>query len=128
MLVHKVVRGALVWWLFGGAALIRKHHSAVSYHPAEPPQSPPFPISIYPHLLVHMGCAAHPFVLQDNGAAAATTGHLYKVVIPVHRNRSIESTAVLLSANNTMLLSFPVRLHGYDCWCDRGWPDFNNSV
>ncbi len=37
--------------------------------------------------------------------------------IPVHRNRSIESIATLYDENNTELLLFTVRAHGYDEVC-----------
>ena len=39
---------------------------------------------------------------------------LLQVHIPVHKNRSVESTATLYAGNNTVLLQFKVRLHGYD--------------
>ena len=50
----------------------------------------------------------------DDGGSAESQGYLYKVFIPVHRNRSIQSTATLFSANNTVLMQFTVRTHGYD--------------
>jgi len=39
-------------------------------------------------------------------------GFLYKVLIPVYRNRSIETQARLMAANGTVLLNFTVRTHG----------------
>ncbi len=50
----------------------------------------------------------------EDGESAESQGYMYKVVIPVHRNRSIEVTATLYSGNNTVLMTFPVRTHGYD--------------
>ncbi len=65
----------------------------------------------------------------DDGTPAEKLGFLYKVYIPVHRNRSIESVATLLAANNTVLFTFTVRLHGYDAYPypTPVWPDFNSS-
>ena len=69
----------------------------------------------------------------DNGAPAGATGHHYKVLIPVHRNRSIETMASVLDANNTKLLSFRVRAHGHDVAASgaplpgRQWPDFHDD-
>jgi len=39
-------------------------------------------------------------------------GALYKIYIPVHDNRSIETNATLYDANGTVLLQFVVRCHG----------------
>ena len=69
----------------------------------------------------------------DDGMPANATGHLYKLLIPVHRNRSIETTATLLDAHNTKLLSFRVRAHGHDVDSSgvpvpgRPWPDFHDD-
>lgn len=38
--------------------------------------------------------------------------YLYKVYIPVHQDRSIETNATLFSNNGTVLLRFVVRCHG----------------
>ena len=52
---------------------------------------------------------------QDDGRSAADLGDfLYKVLLPVHRNRSVETTATLLDAHNNVLLQFPARAHGHD--------------
>ena len=65
----------------------------------------------------------------DDGTPANATGHLYKLLIPVHRNRSVETTAFLLDANNTRLHAFRVRAHGLDVDASgrpiegRPWPD-----
>jgi len=66
---------------------------------------------------------------RDDGIPPAALGYLYKVHIPVHRNRSIESIATLYAANNTELLKFAVRCHGYDTYPypTPVWPDFNNT-
>ena len=50
----------------------------------------------------------------------------------MHRNRSVETTATLLDANNTKLLDFRVRTHGHDVDASgrpisgRAWPDFHD--
>jgi peptidoglycan hydrolase-like protein with peptidoglycan-binding domain len=41
-------------------------------------------------------------------------GAKYKVYVPVHRNRSIETTCVLFDANLTVLYEFTCRTHGQD--------------
>ncbi|EGD73051.1 hypothetical protein PTSG_04764 [Salpingoeca rosetta] len=64
----------------------------------------------------------------DDGKTAESQGYKYKVVIDVHRNRSIESIGKLYAGNGTLLFTFPARLHGWDaCDCEKPWPDFNNS-
>ena len=70
----------------------------------------------------------------DDGVPASATGHLYKLLIPVHRNRSVETTAALLDANNVKRFSFRVRAHGHDVDASgvpvpgRPWPDFSSGV
>jgi hypothetical protein len=70
---------------------------------------------------------------RDDGVPAAKTGHLYKLIIPVHRNRSIETDATLLDANNTILYRFRVRAHGHDVDAagqpidGRAWPDLTDD-
>ena len=70
---------------------------------------------------------------RDDGTPANASGHLYKVLIPVHRNRSIETIATLLDAHNNVLLRFRVRAHGYDADAsgqpisNRSWPDLNDN-
>ena len=69
---------------------------------------------------------------HDDGAPASKTGHLYKIMIPVHRNRSVETTATLLDAHNTPLFEFRVRTHGHDVDAEgqridgRTWPDLTD--
>lgn len=64
----------------------------------------------------------------DDGQSANATGHLYKIVVPVHRNRSIESVGTLYAANGTAVFTFHARLHGYNSdGVARPWPNFNNS-
>jgi hypothetical protein len=46
----------------------------------------------------------------DDGAVPE--GFLYKVHIPVYRNRSLETEARLFAPNGTLLLNFTVRTHG----------------
>lgn len=49
---------------------------------------------------------------RDNGIVPP--GYLYKVFVPVYRNRSIETAATLYAANGTVLHVFQVRSHGQD--------------
>ena len=69
---------------------------------------------------------------MDDGTPARLTGHKYKILLPVHRNRSIETTATLLDGNNTKLYTFRVRTHGHDVDASglniggRPWPDFHD--
>lgn len=65
---------------------------------------------------------------KDDGEPAAASGYLYKIVIPVHRNRSIQSIGTLYAGNGTALLTFHARAHGYNAdGLPRPWPNFNNS-
>jgi len=50
---------------------------------------------------------------KDNGTIPP--GYKYKVYIPVHANRSIETNATLFDNKMNVLLSFTVRAHGQDC-------------
>ena len=63
----------------------------------------------------------------DDGAPPSASGHLYKVVIPVHANRSIETMATLQAANGSAVFSFTVRAHGIDTPPSPPWPYFNSS-
>lgn len=69
----------------------------------------------------------------DDGTPASATGHLYKLLIPVHRNRSIETMATLLDAHNNHLYQFRVRAHGHDVDAagvpipGRPWPDLHDD-
>lgn len=67
---------------------------------------------------------------KDNGFTAASMGYLYKIHVPVHENRSIETIGTLFDAYNNVLLNFPVRNHGHreDCSNDAcTWPDFGDG-
>jgi hypothetical protein len=58
----------------------------------------------------------------DSGIPAEQLGYSYKIVVPVHRNRSIETTGWLEAGNGTRLLQFAARTHGYnDCQCNDAW-------
>jgi len=65
---------------------------------------------------------------KDDGlpASARSSSYLYKIVVPVHRNRTVETNATLFDAHNTPLHTFVVRAHGYDTRDTKPWPDFNN--
>lgn len=66
--------------------------------------------------------------IKDTGFTAASMGYLYKLYIPVHNNRSVETTARLFDKNNKELLSFRVRTHGYrNDGSHASWPDFGNG-
>lgn len=62
----------------------------------------------------------------DDGQPPSAYGKLYKVWVPVHRNRSIESTAVLFAANGTAVYNFTVRAHGIDAPPAPAWPSFSS--
>jgi len=70
---------------------------------------------------------------KDDGRSAGELGYKYKLLLPVHANRSVETTATLLDARNNVLLRFPARAHGYDVDA-RGrpitgvpWPDLSDD-
>jgi hypothetical protein len=50
--------------------------------------------------------------VKDTGFTAASMGYLYKIVIPVYENRSVETSATLYDAYNNILMTFPARTHG----------------
>eukprot|EP00729_Bicosta_minor_P014185 gene14185-16945_t len=57
----------------------------------------------------------------DDGKTAAARGKLYKIYVPVHRNRSIETWATLSNASGAVLLTFKVHAHGHNS--DNNSPD-----
>jgi len=66
--------------------------------------------------------------IKDSGFTAGSMGYLFKLHLPVHNNRSIETTATLFDKNNNVLLSFTTRTHGYhDDGTQMAWPDFGNG-
>ena len=68
-------------------------------------------------------------VVDSAALTAASYGLLYKISVPVHRNRSIETNATLYDANNTALMSFVVRAHGHDFANDPAvWPEYSDTV
>lgn len=65
---------------------------------------------------------------KDNGFTARSMGKKYKISVPVHQNRSIETTATLFDADNNVLHVFRARTHGHRESNDPGiWPDFGNG-
>ena len=71
---------------------------------------------------------------QDDGRPAVDHGaqYKYKILIPVHRNRSIQTNATFLDAHNNVLFHFPVRTKGHvHDGCGRAlpesWPNFNDT-
>lgn len=66
--------------------------------------------------------------IQDTGFSAKSMGYKYKVSVPVHSNRSVETTGTLFDDSNNILLKFKVRTHGLrDDGTHDGWPDFGSS-
>lgn len=66
--------------------------------------------------------------VKDSGFTAASMGYKYKIFIPVHKNRSIETAASLYDANNRQVMTFPVRTHGHrDDGSSAAWPDLGNG-
>jgi peptidoglycan hydrolase-like protein with peptidoglycan-binding domain len=64
----------------------------------------------------------------DDGRAPQELGYSYKILVPVYRNRSVETTASLIAANGSVLFQFTVRAHGVNYWDENSpWPNFNNS-
>eukprot|EP00698_Gefionella_okellyi_P012148 TRINITY_DN3247_c0_g2_i1.p1 TRINITY_DN3247_c0_g2~~TRINITY_DN3247_c0_g2_i1.p1 ORF type:complete len:185 (-),score=25.29 TRINITY_DN3247_c0_g2_i1:1031-1585(-) len=47
---------------------------------------------------------------KDNGTVPA--GFLYKLYVPVYRDRNTQSSATLYAANNSVVFQFTVRCHG----------------
>ena len=72
---------------------------------------------------------------EDDGRAAADYpggNYLYKILIPVHRNRSVQTNATFLDAQNNPLFHFPVRSKGHvhdGCGeaLPEAWPNFNDT-
>ncbi len=55
-------------------------------------------------------------------------GYKYKVHIPVHTNRSIETFATLFDKDNNKLMTFKVRTHGHRAdGTTQAWPDYGNG-
>ena len=66
--------------------------------------------------------------VKDTGFTAASMGYLYKIFVPVYKNRSIETAGVLYDKNNKIILTFPVRTHGHrDDGSSEDWPDMGNG-
>lgn len=64
----------------------------------------------------------------DEGKPASFYGKLYKIIVPVKSNRSLETSATLLDKDNNVIRNFTVRTHG-----NRGdgtssdWPDYGDG-
>lgn len=64
----------------------------------------------------------------DSGFTAKSLGYLYKIHVPVYRNRSIETNSTLFDADGKAMLTFPTRTHGFrDDGTHAAWPDFGNG-
>lgn len=64
----------------------------------------------------------------DSGFTAASMGYLYKIHIPVHSNRSVETYSTLFDKDNNVLLKFKVRSHGHrDDGSAQAWPDYGDG-
>lgn len=65
---------------------------------------------------------------HDSGFTAASMGYLYKIHIPVHTNRSIETYSTLFDKDNNVMLKFKTRTHGYRADdTTTAWPDYGNG-
>lgn len=67
--------------------------------------------------------------VKDGDWTAASKGYKYKLHIPVHTNRSIETKATLFDAQNNIMHTFTVRAHGHRD-NDEGtlpWPDSGST-
>eukprot|EP01052_Picozoa_sp_SAG31_P008979 SAG31_NODE_462_length_15340_cov_2.972968_10_plen_281_part_00 len=70
---------------------------------------------------------------RDDGRSAGEQGYKYKILLPVHTNRSVETVGTLLDAHNNELLRFPAHSHGHDCDEDGQridgipWPDLTDD-
>jgi len=67
--------------------------------------------------------------VKDSGFTAESLGFKYKLHIPVHVNRSIETKATLFDSRNNVMHVFTIRAHGHRD-NDQGtedWPDFGNG-
>eukprot|EP01038_Epipyxis_sp_PR26KG_P006912 gene6912-9465_t len=65
---------------------------------------------------------------KDSGFSAGSMGYLYKFHIPVHSNRSIETSITLFDKENNVLMKFTGREHGHrDDGSNMGWPDFGDG-
>ena len=71
---------------------------------------------------------------QDDGRSAAQLGNYkYKITLPVHTNRCVETVATLFDAHNNVLLRFPARTHGHDADASGQridgvpWPDLTDN-
>lgn len=66
--------------------------------------------------------------IKDSGFSAGSMGYLYKFHIPVHNNRSLETTATLFDKDNNVLLKFVARTHGHrGDGTTQSWPDFGDG-
>lgn len=66
--------------------------------------------------------------VKDTGFTAASMGYKYKISMSVYTNRSIETSATLYDAYNSILLTFPVRTHGHrNDGSQASWPDMGNG-
>lgn len=74
---------------------------------------------------------------RDDGEPPSATGHLFKLLFVVPRNRSVEVDGSLLAANGSVVYKFRARLHGVDSGanhddddtgCPAGvWPAFSSK-
>lgn len=64
---------------------------------------------------------------KDSDFTAASMGYLYKIHVPVHANRSIETMATLFDKDNNVMLTFKTRQHGHREEGTQPWPDYGNG-
>lgn len=66
--------------------------------------------------------------VRDSGFSAGSLGYLYKIHLPVHWNRSIETYGTLYDKDNNVLMRFKAREHGIRSdGTSVSWPDFGDG-
>eukprot|EP01138_Halocafeteria_seosinensis_P008694 gb/GECG01008886.1/.p1 GENE.gb/GECG01008886.1/~~gb/GECG01008886.1/.p1 ORF type:complete len:324 (+),score=26.69 gb/GECG01008886.1/:1-972(+) len=76
------------------------------------------------HVLGHLSADDYHW---DPSVTPRHLGYKYLVHVPVHSNRSIETTATLYDADLNKLFAYVVRAHGHTQGTNHTWPNFNNS-
>eukprot|EP00461_Guttulinopsis_vulgaris_P004674 UN04676 len=65
---------------------------------------------------------------KDTGIKAADMGLLFKIHVPVYRNRSIETTATLYDAYNNPLHKYTVRTRAHTIYGEEPWPSYDSAT
>lgn len=122
-LLKKVVPALPATGLFGNETKLALETFEISHSP--PPASGVLDPVEACEVLTLLGQDSY----RDNGATARSMGYLYKIHIPLHSNRSLESNATLYDADGNAQFTFTVRAHGIDSWQTQAppWPYFESS-